>query len=145
MPDTASSSLLGNTVLVEASMMLARCRSHAEIVAWMEQTLEQTAGLTRFDLVWAPGSDERSMRVAPCALPAPSAVARLKMADGNIAVEGSTVYVPMIARGLLQGWIATDVSSPLEPWLCAWAANCASALITAGVAAVMSLSISSSA
>lgn len=131
-----SSPTLGSTALVEASMMLARCRSQSQIVGWMERTLEQSAGLTRFDLIWASASGERSLRAGPALLPPPSPAARLQMADGSVAVEGGSAYVPMIARGLLQGWIATAAAASVEPWLSAWAAHCASALISVDVVAV---------
>ena len=127
---------LGSDILLEASMVLARCRTQAQIMGCIERTVARLGGVTDYDVIWLASGVERSLRLDAPQLPVPGLDTRLRMADGQIAVEHGIAFVPLVARGLLQGWIAVRSDEPLEPALAAWAAHCASALTSVDVAAI---------
>jgi PAS domain S-box-containing protein len=116
--------------LLEASVMLARSHTEGEVLTCIDTSLPKLADASAYHVVRWGASGERLLRSHGSALSRPSSVGRTQLAEGNIVVENEVSYIPLVARGKLQGWIGIASNETVDAALAMWGAQCAAALLS---------------
>lgn len=112
-------------IVLQASLAIARCRTHADIWATMIAYLSEVPGLHGFDIVL---HSDNSTPAATSKFPAPPDELHTQLAEGQPVRCGELHYLPLIASGAFNGWIVLQSTQALNPTLPIWAAQCAQAL-----------------
>ncbi len=132
---SSSSPITPFSMLYEASLSLARCRTGGEILACIDAALIGLAGGPAHDVVWWGSGKERSLLRGGAPIETPDALDRARLAEGQIAVAEGIAYIPLLTQDQLQGWIAARVKEPLDLALTIWGGQCASAFAMVDAAA----------
>jgi signal transduction histidine kinase/GAF domain-containing protein len=95
----------------------------------MSDALAHVSELSDFAVVWLATDRPLVSTWHEARLPEPRTATRLLLANGQVVVEGNVVFIPLVAQGLLHGWIAGHSTGPLVPAITSFAAQCAAALL----------------